>query len=153
VFHRADLRLRRFDYSNDRPYFITVCTHRRRCVLGRVKEDHVSLGELGQIVHRQLTLLPQRLHVHLDASVVMPNHVHAIVVLEARARQASPLRLGDVVGSFKSGSAREAGTRLWQRGYHDHVVRDELDLERVREYIATNPSRWALDPENPARSS
>jgi REP element-mobilizing transposase RayT len=95
--------------------------------------------------------LSDRLDVDVDAFVVMPNHVHLVVGLrgEARARQASPLQLGHVVGSVKSGSSREAGLGLWQRGYYDHVIRDEADLERVREYIGTNPARWELDPENP----
>jgi REP element-mobilizing transposase RayT len=60
--------------------------------------------------------------------------------------------LGTVVASFKSGSSREAGVDLWQRGYYDHVIRDEDDLERAREYVRTNPIRWALDPENPSFS-
>ena len=77
--------------------------------------------------------------------------VIVIVALETRARQASPLRLGDVVGAVKSGSSREAGISLWQRGYYDHVIRDEGDLTRVREYIVANPIRWELDPENPER--
>jgi putative transposase len=83
----------------------------------------------------------------------MPNHIHVLVQLDERARQASPLRV--VVGGFKSGSAREInlargtpGRAVWQRGYFDHVIRDEDDLMRAREYIETNPIRWALDPEN-----
>jgi putative transposase len=88
----------------------------------------------------------------LDEFVVMPNHVHLIVGLGTKARQASPLRLGTVIGSLKAGSSRAVGEALWQHGYYEHIVRDEDDLARVREYIATNPIRWALDPENPARS-
>lgn len=119
--------------------------------MGYVGRDRVGLTRTGCIVQRQLEQLPQRLAIQLDCFVVMPNHVHAIVVLDARVRQASPLRLGTVVGSFKSGSSREVGYSLWQRGYHDHIVRGEADLARLREYVATNPIRWALDPENPAR--
>ena len=78
----------------------------------------------------------------------MPDHVHAVVVLRAAgedgARQASPLRLGVVIGSFKSGVAREIGAGVWQRGYYDHVVRDEEDQARAREYIRTNPARWTF---------
>jgi putative transposase len=74
-------------------------------------------------------------------------------VRRTRARQASPLRVA--IGSFKSGSAREInllrrtpGEKIWQRGFHDHVIRDEVDLERIREYVASNQVRWSLDPEN-----
>jgi len=85
----------------------------------------------------------------------MPNHVHGILVL-VRAGHAPPLQT--VVGSFKSAAAGEVnrvggtpGAAVWQRGYHDHIVRDEEDLERIRDYVATNPLCWAMDPENPAR--
>ena len=152
---RTVLRLRHFDYSSGRLYLVTACARGRRCLFGEVVADAVRLTRIGTLVRDQIEALPERLGAEVDLFVVMPNHVHAIVDLSARvrARQASPLPLGTVVGSFKSGSSREAGTLLWQRGYHDHIVRDEPDLERVREYIATNPIRWALDPENPARRS
>src|SRR5687767_12617529 len=153
VRSRKRLRLRGFDYASEGMYFITVCVHEKRCLLGSVMNDEVALNSLGGIVDRQLTRLPRRITgVSLDSRIVMPNHVHAIVGLSPRARQASPLRLGQVVAAFKSGSAREinrtrrtAGSAVWQRGYYDHIVRDEDDLEPLREYIATNPVRWRVN--------
>lgn len=141
------------DYSTAGAYFITVCTHQRRRTLGEIS-DRVVLSAIGLVVERQIVLVPERLSgVTVAAFVVMPNHVHALVQLHERARQASPLRV--VVGGFKSGSTREInvargtpGVRVWQRGYYDHMIRDEADLRRAREYIETNPIRWALDPEN-----
>lgn len=152
---RKTLRLAGFDYGSERLYLVTVCTVGRRCSLGVIEDDSVHLTRSGEIVRAQIEELQPRLGVVVDAYGVMPNHVHALFDLSGstRARQASPLRLGTVVGSFKSGSSREAGVSLWQRGYHDHVVRDERDLERVRQYIAANPIKWALDPENPTRGS
>jgi REP element-mobilizing transposase RayT len=150
---RKDLRLSGFDYTFHGPYFVTVCMRNRRCHLGAVVDEDVVLSRIGRIVERQIELLPERLRVQLDECVVMPNHVHLVVGLRTRARQASPSRLGTVIGSMKSGSAREAGIPLWQRGYFDYVIRDEGDLERVREYIRTNPIRWAPDPEIPANLS
>jgi len=146
---RKSIRIRGFDYSSFGPYFVTICTRDRHCVLGEVETDRVALSRYGLVVVGEIERLPARLGVELDEFVVMPNHVHLIVGLGSRARQASPLRLGTVVGSFKAGTSRATGRSLWQRGYYDHVVRDEDDLARVREYIATNPVRWALDPENP----
>ena len=159
MYSRKPLRLWGFDYASEGLYFVTVCTHEKRCSLGRVGGDEVILSTLGEIVERQLIKLPERLEaVAVDTYVVMPNHVHTIVGLSPRARQASPLRLGHVVAAFKSGSAREinrthatSDAAVWQRGYHDHIIRDDRDLERVREYIETNPIQWALDPENPSR--
>jgi putative transposase len=153
---RRALRLRHFDYASAGAYFVTVCTHDRRCLFGEVSDDQVALNTWGLIVARQVLSLPRRFgRAAIDAFVVMPNHVHVVVWLDGRARQASPLRLGDVVGGLKSGSAREINRlyphpigRVWQRGYYDHVIRDEADLERVREYIASNPVDWGSDPEN-----
>jgi putative transposase len=151
---RKALRLRYLDYSAPGVFFVTVCAHGRRRTFGEVSDDRVVLSAAGLIVERQIDQLPERLtSVALDSFVVMPNHVHVLIELHERARQASPLRV--VVGSFKSGSSREInalrgtpGTQIWQRGYYDHVVRDEDDLMRAREYIEMNPIRWALDPEN-----
>jgi REP element-mobilizing transposase RayT len=143
--------LRDFDYSTVAAYFVTVCTHNRRCLLGEGDDGKVCLSPIGLIVRAQIGSLPARLAVEVDAFVIMPNHVHAVVALKQRARQASPLRLGIAIGSLKSGSARELGAPLWQRGFYDHIIRDEADLERVRGYIATNPIQWATDPENPRR--
>ena len=142
------------DYSAAGTYFVTVCSYRRRHVFGLISDERVVLNDAGHIVERQLEELPRRLlGVSVDSFVVMPNHVHAIVQLHERARQASHLRV--VVGGFKSGSAREInlargtpGEPVWQRGYYDHVIRDEEDLARARRYIEENPLRWALDPDN-----
>ena len=144
---RKRLRLRGFDYASEGLYFVTVCTHRRRCVLGHIEDDEVRLSRIGCIVRAQIDGLAARLGVVVDSFVVMPNHVHLIVALGPKARQASPLRLGTVIGGFKSGSTRSAAARLWQRGYYEHVVRDADDLTRLREYIETNPIRWSVDRE------
>jgi REP element-mobilizing transposase RayT len=102
----------------------------------------------------------------LDAFVVMPNHVHGIAVFvgaglalpEENGAASSAPTLGDVVRAFKSLSAihvnrllRRSGP-LWQRNYYEHVIRNERELDKIREYIATNPLRWALDRENPQLS-
>ena len=123
-------------------------------MFGDVVDTEMKLNDAGRIVAEEWQRSAViRAEIELDEWVVMPNHVHALVCLTARARQASPLRLGDVIGAFKSGSAREINglrgrRKVWQRGYHDHVVRDESDLERVRAYIAGNPATWDTDPEN-----
>ena len=94
----------------------------------------------------------------LEPFVVMPNHVHGLV---STWQMAAPPPLGRVIGAFKSITAREYRTGaevgrwpsmpggLWQRGYFDHVVRDEADEVRVIEYINANPANWVTDPDNP----
>jgi REP element-mobilizing transposase RayT len=83
----------------------------------------------------------------------MPNHIHGIIVLAdiSNARHGLP----EIVRGFKTFSARSINERrqtcgdpLWQRGYYEHVIRNEKALNRIRSYIADNPRRWADDPEN-----
>ncbi len=150
--HRRRLRLNGFDYSSPGGYFVTICTHRREQLFGQCLEGEVRLAPAGLAVFASWLEIPAHSHVELDAFVVMPNHVHGILFL-VRAGHAPPLQT--MVGSFKSAAAREVnrvrgtpGATVWQRGYHDHIVRGEEDLERIREYIVTNPARWSSDPEN-----
>src|SRR5438132_4002057 len=110
--------------------------------------------------------LPARFsNIQMDASIVMPNHIHGIVLIDA-ARVGATTRvaptIGDIVGAFKSvatlryirgvkvhGWPRFHG-RLLQRNYYEHVIRNEKSLDRIRQYIADNPLSWAIDPDNPA---
>jgi REP element-mobilizing transposase RayT len=167
---RRSIRLRGFDYRSHGAYFVTIMVEGRACLLGKSVDDGVSLGRVGQIVERVWSEIPAHFpRVGLDAFVVMPNHVHGILLLEGvGAKHASPLHhlprgavprsLAAIVQSFKSASTRKVnlhratpGARLWQRGYYEHVVRSGEDLKRLRAYIDENPLRWALDEENPER--
>ena len=92
-------------------------------------------------------------HVALDAFVIMPNHVHGILVLIDEAPKGGGLP--EIVRAFKTFSSRRVnemrdsgGARVWQRGYYDHVIRSERSLGRIRDYIESNPLRWELDKEN-----
>jgi putative transposase len=150
---RKKLRLAEFDYSAPGYYFVTLCISCRRCVLGDVREDRVVLSALGQLVSDGWCRIPQRsAGIVLDAFVIMPNHLHALLELTGSATS-----LSAAIGAFKSLSTNEAraagmlvDAKLWQRGFHDHVVRDEAGLDRLREYIGNNPLKWHLDRENPA---
>ena len=114
-------------------------------LFGEVVDGEIHLSRVGVVARAcLLDVAEHHAGVVVDSHVVMPNHVHAVLATEG-----SPL--GVIVGTFKAAVTRATGNRrLWQRGYHDHVIRDKADLNRVREYIANNPIRWELDPENPA---
>jgi len=101
----------------------------------------------------------------LDVFVIMPNHIHGIIFLTdvgAGLKPAPTVPAGhchplpEIVRGFKTFSSRKinelrnlSGTALWQRNYYEHVIRRDESLEKIREYIETNPLRWALDKENP----
>ncbi len=143
---RRTLRRPGHDYRAPGAYLITTVVRGRAPILARVEAGTLALTLAGRIVADALAELPRRIPALIvDASVVMPDHVHAILRLDTGA----PLPLGRVVGLFKGLSAkrvsavlrRRNGT-LWQRGYHDRVIRDARDWNRCRTYIAHNPRRW-----------
>ena len=169
---RRSLRLQGFDYSEEGAYFVTVCTQNRECLFGDVVDGAIHLNDAGRLVRTVWDELPARCPgVCLDAFVVMPNHVHGILVFVGAglalplkgAASSAPTRsrphtLGNVLRAFKSISAigvnralSRSGQPLWQRNYYEHVIRSEESLNRIQEYIVTNPFRWKLDRENPAR--
>ncbi len=173
TFNRRSIRLRDYDYSQAGAYFVTICTHRRACLFGDVVDDDVELNALGRIVMTTWESLPGRYpQITLDAFVIMPNHVHGIIMIEDGERPVGaihelPLRntryrrrtmtLPLVVGYFKMNASKQInrtrltpGAPVWQRNYYEHIIRGDDDLGRIRAYIALNPRHWALDRENPA---
>ena len=170
MHNRRSIRLKEYDYSQPGAYFVTVCTWRRENLFGDVVDGEVRLNERGHIVKECWNEIPEHFpQVELDAFVVMPNHIHGIIVIKGNddvgATHASPLRrksgppprsLGAMVGSFKSAAARrihvESGeTSIWQRSYYERVIRDEKEWDLIRRYIEANPQNWEHDVENPTR--
>ena len=159
---RKGLRLRQYDYAQAGMYFVTVCTQDRACVFGSVAGNEMRLDELGCLIEASWRALPTQFsNMTLDEFVVMPNHFHGLVVLEGEKGPGAMNRaptLGEVVRSFKARCTRSCrgaihgarGVSLWQRDYYEHVIRNEQDLSRIREYIRNNPAQWALDRNNPA---
>ena len=152
---RRPLRLPHYDYTSPGAYFLTTCTHRRAPIFGQIADDAMDLNLFGEAAESCWLDLPSHYpNTNLDAFVVMPNHVHAILILEDVSRPAHGL--SEVVRGFKTFSARRintlratAGKPIWQRGYHEHIVRGESALQKIRDYIAANPARWAVDRNNP----
>ena len=177
---RRSIRLKGYDYSRAGAYFVTTVTQNRLCLFGDVVGDEMHLNEAGIMTQEMLETLPRRFPgIDLDAFVIMPNHIHGIIVInepvgaslvgaqdnsmatgERAATMVAPT-LGEVMGAYKSLTtieyARGVTTcgwksfyrRLWQRNYYERVIRDGRELDRAREYIANNPMQWALDSENP----
>ena len=142
-------------------YFVTICTWQRECLFGHVVNGEMRLNDAGEIARRCWADIPDHFpSVKLDAFVVMPNHVHGIIVIQGRGEKSfaptstaptttiaqSPSRtIGSIVRGFKIGVTKwfRANTDLhsiWQRNHHEHVVRNEEELEAIREYILGNPA-------------
>jgi len=168
--HRRSIRLKGYDYTQLGAYFVTIVTRDRTCLFGEIAEGAVRLNQMGHIVRECWLAIPDHFpHAMLDEFVVMPNHVHGIIVLNGTenvgARHAVPLpeqfgkpipgSIPTIIRSFKSAVTKRIndhrgtpGVPVWQRNYYEHIIRNEDDLEAIRRYIACNPLRWHLDREN-----
>ncbi len=164
IHDRRSIRLRGYDYSQAGAYFVTVCTSNGEHLLGEVTEGVVRLNEYGQMAALCWQWLARRYaHVDLDEWIVMPNHLHGIIVITDDGRRGgsrtAPTRtvikrkpLGRLIGAFKTVSIQRInairntpGARVWQRNYYEHIVRNEDELNKIREYIGTNPLRWGSE--------
>ena len=175
VHHRRSIRLREYDYSSAGAYFVTLCVQGRECLFGSVVDGGMQLNEAGRTVEGAWRVLAERFpNVMVDECIVMPNHVHGIIVItdsvgaplaapetvvHQGAASSSPT-LGSLIRTLKSLSAiavnrllDRQGCPLWQRNYYERVIRDEEELAGIREYIRCNPMKWADDNENPANAS
>jgi len=169
--HRRSIRLKEYDYTQPSGYFVTVVTYHRDSLFGEIVNEEVQLNGMGIIADECWHAIPKHFpNVELGAYVVMPNHVHGIIVINESvgAQHAAPLRtpqqkpnvkpgsLGAIVRSYKSVVTRRIGreqsaTGIWQRNYYEHIIRDHRDWDRIHRYIESNPSMWAEDEENPIR--
>ncbi|MBR1566696.1 MAG: transposase [Oscillospiraceae bacterium] len=158
---RKQTRLQFYDYSTPGAYFITICTHEKKCLLSQIipvgeglAPPETKLSALGQIVKKQILSLPSRYTtVSVDNYVIMPNHVHLLISLSSGGISggASPSpTVIDAVRTMKSISALQCSKQfgvkpLWQRSFHEHVVRNENDYREIWNYIDQNPARWKED--------
>ncbi len=170
--HRRSLRLRGYDYRQPGTYFVTAVLQDRECLLGEVVNDEMCLNEPGRMVQSVWQDTPSFYPgVGVDSFIVMPNHIHAILVLDGARRDGGEtsggrvLSVGDVIQRLKTLTTRRYvdgvqhqgwrpfRKRLWQRNYYEHIVRDAAALRRFQEYVVANPLRWQLDEDNPAKRS
>jgi putative transposase len=165
--HRRSIRLKDYDYSQAGAYFVTICTN-KESLFGEIEDGEMRLNQYGSIVHEEwLRTAELRNNIQMDAFVVMPNHMHGIIMITDDGRgvlQYAPTKsfrspsqtIGAIVRGFKSTTTKRInelrgsfGTSVWQRNYYEHVIRDEDDLNRIREYIQNNPLNWDQDENNP----
>ncbi|MBR2582985.1 MAG: transposase [Oscillospiraceae bacterium] len=156
---RKQIRLADYDYSSPGSYFVTICTKDRRNILSDIAVGADALGgpcltltEIGQIVERYILSTGNIAGLSVDQYVIMPNHIHLLLQIgetdaasEGGTSRASAPTLSDAVGALKRLVNREAGRNIWQRGYYEHVIRNEHDYREIWEYIENNPAKWAED--------
>ena len=158
--NRRSIRLKGYDYSQPGAYFITVCTNNKECILGDIIGKKMVLNELGNAVKNSWSQIPGHFpHVSLDHMVIMPNHIHGILLFSDSTttnnnpKNGTSKTLGSVVRGFKVGVTKWARNNnlgdVWQRNYYEHIIRDKSSYDFIYEYIENNPLKWELDSLHP----
>lgn len=150
-----------WDYSSNAAYFVTICVADRVHVFGRIVDGKMILSPLGQSAEDCWNEIPAHFpFVELGAHMVMPNHVHGVVAIaktvETQNIASVPNKFGpqsqnlaSIIRGYKIGVTKFARANnipfTWQARYHDHVIRNDGELERISQYILANPQNWNED--------
>lgn len=140
---RRPNRLKNYDYSTPNAYFLTICTADRRSLFWR-KGQNAVLSPYGIIAAQAIQEIPQHYpNVTVDAYAVMPNHVHLLLQIHAEGQNC--VSISRVIQQFKGVVSKRIGFCVWQKLFHDHVIRSEQDYQQIWLYIQSNPDNWEKD--------
>jgi len=163
---RKKNRLQNYDYSRPGWYFVTICTKNRVEYFGKIQDNEMHFNTCGKIAQKCWFDLPNHYrNIHLDKWVIMPNHMHGIVVIDdfsddvvgagLKPSPTAPIHkqhsLSEIMRGFKTFSSRKINEFYpklgfcWQRSFYDHIIRNDHSLESIRAYIKNNPLKWELD--------
>ena len=158
---RKSMRLKGYNYSCQGAYFVTICTHNKSHLLGKVQDSVMHLNAIGRFVEEEWgSTAVIRQEIESGEYVIMPNHFHAIVFINnIKGVQPNaptglkPRSLGALISGFKAAvtmKMRLSGYEdiVWQRNYYEHIIRNEQDYNAIAEYIIHNPENWAKDSLN-----
>ena len=145
---RKRIRITKYDYAQNGAYFVTICSCERKMMFGVVgaTSGRPQLSDIGVIIDNEI----QRIsgiydNVMIDKYVVMPNHIHMIILLQANGRPKAAPTISRIVAQFKGAITKKVGHQVWQKSFHEHIIRSEQDYLETWDYIDTNPAKWQED--------
>jgi REP-associated tyrosine transposase len=149
---KNSLRLSGYDYSQSGMYFVTIIAYKRLHLFGSIENSIVTISKLGDIITSCWRQIPDHFSsVELGAFVIMPNHVHGVIILHSSSEKVT---LGHVINTFKGAVTRIARKTeldfdlehpVWHRNFHDRIIRNEQEYNYIVQYVHSNPSRWEAD--------
>lgn len=151
---RKRQRLINYDYSNNGAYFITICVKDKRELLWNNAVGAIlnrpMLSEYGLVVEEAINVIPLYYPmITVDKYVIMPNHVHIILLINTNYNNDGRLRIAPTISTIiqqtKRRASKQIGISLWQKSFHDHIIRGESDYQKIWQYIDTNPQKWSED--------
>ena len=155
LLKRKPNRLKGYDYSQNGAYFITMCVKDRREMLWNAVGARIArpqntedLSEYGIVIKNAINNISEQYpSVLVDKYVIMPNHIHMILLVDSsgdgRAMRAPTI--STVINQMKGYVTKQIGFSLWQKLFHDHIIRNEEEYRKIWEYIDTNPLKWEDD--------
>ncbi|MCK5305679.1 MAG: transposase [Candidatus Omnitrophica bacterium] len=160
-------RIPQHNYSTPAQYFITICTENRQQLFGTIKNDQMILNAVGNMIDLWWQKIFEKYgHALIDEYAIMPNHIHGIINIVGAGssrpdnnkiigRDDPAPTIGNIIAYFKYQTTKQInesqntpGKKIWQRNYHDHIIRNDRSLDAIREYIANNPVNWEQDIDN-----
>ncbi|MFH1360387.1 MAG: transposase [Candidatus Omnitrophota bacterium] len=164
--NRKRNRLKNYDYAQAGYYFVTVCAQNREECFGKIVDSQMILNSCGAIAQTCWFDLPNHYHhCGLDEFIIMPNHIHGIVMIKNDVGTGfKPVptyrrhSLSEIIRGFKTFSSKKinaSGRKIrfhWQRSFYDSIIRNKKSLNTIREYMRNNPLRWEFDRNNPRNS-
>lgn len=172
--HRHSTRLPHYNYSSPGFYFITICTHKHQLLFGQIKNNHITLNAIGILIEKYWHCLTKKFKIALDVFIIMPNHIHGIIQIKNPPVRVSFMKpsidilksnrhmglinqtptLGHIIRYFKAITSKTLhqngfNIHIWQRNYYEHIIRNQIELDKTRQYIKLNPRMWHRDRNNP----
>ena len=151
---RKETRLKNYDYSSCGGYFLTICTQERRnyfwCNVGATigRPQNVELSPCGKIAEEAINKIPQIYpSIKVDRYVIMPDHIHLLLIIcaDESGRPMVAPTISRIMQQMKGAVTKQIGQSVWQKLYHDHVIRGENDYLKIWQYIQSNPAKWQDD--------
>ena len=139
---RKRIRLQDYDYSEENMYFITICVKDRLQILGKIIEDNIKLTKEGNIVKQNINKIEQIYkNIIIDEYVVMPNHIHILLLINYK----NSVTISQIIKHLKTNITREIKYSIWQKSFYEHIIRNEKEYLKTKEYIKNNVINWRKD--------
>ena len=152
---RRAMRLKDYDYRQNGAYFITICVEDSLHLFGKIPDQDMILNDAGEMIHHWWAKIPEKFPtIELDLSVVMPNHMHGIICISDEKNKISisqavawfkTMTTNAYIRAVKASGWRRFNGQLWQHTFYDNIIRNEIALKEIQEYVLYNPARWNED--------
>ena len=139
---RKRIRLKEYDYSEKNMYFITICVKNRLELLGKIINDNIKLTIEGKIVKQNIEIIEKIYkNITIDEYVIMPNHIHFLLLINHK----NDITISKIIKHYKTIITREIKYHIWQKSFYEHIVRNEKEYFKIKEYIKNNVINWKKD--------